>query len=201
MKKFSKKGMLLFVGAMAVCAFALPGVSSAASWAGGPHGTLDSPGVGFTSPVAGGLDSGCSGTSSFTTRVDSAQVLTITTAFFRGCTTRTGAGDDCTTTSQGTGFPWRATAVSTNNIQIHGIVVDVRFETLPNAAPCPNLNGASTLLTGTISNGVWDVARREVVFTNAEGLNAHPGNTSWTLRGTFRDTEQTLQVLDDLCGM
>jgi hypothetical protein len=31
MKKFSKKGVLLFAGAMAVCAFAMPSMASAAS--------------------------------------------------------------------------------------------------------------------------------------------------------------------------
>ena len=33
MKKFSKKGVLLFAGAMAVCAFAMPSMASASSWA------------------------------------------------------------------------------------------------------------------------------------------------------------------------
>ena len=42
MKKFSKKGVLLFAGAMAVCAFAMPSMASASSWGVvGSHHTLD----------------------------------------------------------------------------------------------------------------------------------------------------------------
>ena len=56
MKKFSKKGVLLFAGAMALCAFVMPSMASAASW--GPIGRitrLTRPTSGFTSatPAAG----------------------------------------------------------------------------------------------------------------------------------------------------
>ena len=63
MKKLSKKGILLFVGAMAVCACAMP--SMAWQQAGAPVGTehtLHSPNFGFstTVPGIGAVDSTCS---------------------------------------------------------------------------------------------------------------------------------------------
>ena len=52
MKKFSKKGVLLFAGAMAVCAFAMPAMASASSWGTvGTHHTLTSSNLGFTSSL------------------------------------------------------------------------------------------------------------------------------------------------------
>ena len=70
MKKFSKKGVLLFAGAMAVCAFVLPAVASAATWGPAPsHHVLDSPNFGFTSAGgAGAITSSCT-SSSFTANV------------------------------------------------------------------------------------------------------------------------------------
>jgi hypothetical protein len=205
MKKFSKKGLLLFVGAMAVCAFVLPAVSSAASWGVvGSHHTLTSPDIGFTSTTAGNLTGSCTN-SSFTTTVTNATVLTITTGSFAGCTSTApnigggGVGADCLTTWVPTNFPWTATAVTTNNIQFHGLRVDWRFEDMPGRpGSCIGLNGASTLLTGTVTGGVWTgngANQHEVIFTNAPGLNSHPGNTPVTWRGTLRDNEQTLTVL------
>ena len=54
MKKLSKKGVLLFAGAMAVCAFAMPAMASASSWGVvGTHHTLTSSNLGFTTDASG----------------------------------------------------------------------------------------------------------------------------------------------------
>ena len=65
MKKFSKKGVLLFVAAMALCAFAMPSAASAASWARSVSTTLDSPNVGFTgtTPTGTTITSQCTSSS------------------------------------------------------------------------------------------------------------------------------------------
>ena len=196
MKKFSKKGVLLFAAAMALCAFAMPATASAASWgAVGLETTLDSPDVGFTSTTGavGRIISSCT-SSSFTADVRSAAVLTITTGRFGGlCTANLpdAGGATCTTTAVGTRFPWTATVPTTNNVQIHGVFIDVRFEhtPAPNPQNCP-LVGADLTITGTLGSGRF--ANREIIYSNAEGLVSHSalGNgTPITARGTFSSTQ------------
>jgi hypothetical protein len=197
MKKFSKKGVLLFAGAMAVCAFVLPGVSSAASWSpANNHSTLDSSNFGFTAQTVGALISSCNN-SRLTTRVDNGDVLTITTGTFSGCTSTAPAlSNTCLTTLTATNFPWRATATSTTNVVLTGIDVDLRFEhpVPPTGATCGALNGNQTRLTGSI-NGAYNLAARTITFTNAEGLVLHPGPTPATFRGSF-STTGALTVID-----
>jgi hypothetical protein len=194
MKKFSRKGVLLFVGAMAVCAFTMPSMASAASWGViGSHHTLDGA-VGFGSPLAG-LTSSCS-SNSFTSRVDNAGNLTITTASFGGlCTTSIpAAGADCTTTARGTGFPWRVTARTTTLIDLHDVHIHWRFEDMPGrAGSCGALNNTNTTFTGTLTNGHWNPANRTITWNNAHGLHSN----TWgpvTVLGAVRDTQQTLTV-------
>lgn len=193
MKKSSRRGLLLFAGAMAVCAFVLPPVASASSWGPiGTHHTLDSPNFGYTSQIgANGVSSSCTA-SSFTARVLSAGDLSISTGTFGGLCTASGAAiGDCTITTQATGFPWRATAVSTSNIQIHGIDIDYTFENSPGGF-C-NLAGTKTTITGTLTGGRWtgNTSDPRIDFSNAEGLVTHSvlGNGNpITIRGLFTDT-------------
>jgi hypothetical protein len=196
MKKFSKKGLLLFAGAMAICAFVMPSVASAASWGTvGTEHTLDSPNVGFTSTTAlGAVVSSCT-RSSFTTDVASASRLVITNGTFGGtCTATVGASGLCNTTATGTRFPWVATAVTTSNIQIHGVHIDVKFDQSA-AGTCPAaLVGQNLTITGTLGSGAWTgnaVGQREIIYTNAEGLVSHSAlgvNQTITARGTFGAT-------------
>jgi hypothetical protein len=201
MKKFSKKGVLLFVGAMAVCAFVMPSMASAASWGViGTEHTLHSPNIGFTSTIAGvgGVTSSCSD-STFTIDVRNANALTVTSARFGGTCTATGVGiGTCTVTSTGTNNPdWTVTGPTTSNVQIHNLRVDVTFEQHP-GGDCTNVIGQRILITGTLTGGQWDAGRHEVVFNDDEGLVAHnpaTGSTNQlTVRGTLRDTAQTLTL-------
>ena len=190
MKKFSKKGVLLFASAMALCAFVMPAMASAASWSPvNSHHTLTSSGIGFTAPP--NITSNCS-SASFTTRVDSAQVLTITSGSFNGCTS-SGAGSigHCNTVSTPTRFPWRATARTTTDIQIHDVLIDITFSGANCLAP------TTFTLTGTLRDGAWTgngAAQRTVVFSNAEGLTSHLTGSGVTVRGSF--TGSSLLVLD-----
>jgi hypothetical protein len=207
MKKFSKKGVLLFAAAMALCAFVMPSMSSAASWSPvGLETTLHSPDIGFTttSPTLGSIVSSCT-RSSFTATVLNAQSLNITAATFGGhCVwvfANVGGGTSCTATTVATSLPYRATATTTSNIQIHNLRVDVLFENTPGTVGCSTagLTGASLLLTGTLGGGRWTgnaVGQRSIVYSNAEGLVSHGStgnNIPLTVRGTFAST-QALQV-------
>jgi hypothetical protein len=192
MKKFSKKGVLLFAGAMAVCAFVMPGMASAASW--GPvglHTVLDSRDIGFsaTSPTFGRITSSCT-RSSFTANVVSATNLNISTAFFGGHCTATfqDIPTTCTVTTATTNLPWRATAVTTTNIQIHGVDIDLLFEA-SSTNLCSAVNGQTGRITGTLTGGRW-TANREVDFSDAEGLTVHANGNSFpaTVRGTVGAT-------------
>jgi hypothetical protein len=201
MKKFSKKGVLLFAAAMALCAFAMPTTAGALSWTVvGSHHTLNSANVGFegNSPALGTVTSQCTA-SSFTTTVSSATDLRITAATFGGdCTAHGPVIGTCGTTATAiaASLPWTATAVGSTNVQIHGIQITVQFDAHPTGT-C-NIIGADLVITGTInSNSVWDNTGRRLTLNGAEGLTSDSaaGNFPVTATGTFIDAQQTL-ILD-----
>jgi hypothetical protein len=207
MKKFSKKGILLFAAAMALCAFAMPPMASAASFSPvGLETTMHSADVGFTStnPVLGRIQSSCT-RSSLTARVTSAALLDVTGITFGGhCTMQfldIAGAPVCTMTNAGTTLPWQATAVSSTNIQIHNIRIDQLLENTPGNANCTaaGLTGGSLLYTGTLTGGRYNNPTRTLVFSNAEGLVTHSAATGAngvpvTVRGTFTSTG-ALQVI------
>jgi hypothetical protein len=210
MKKFSKKGVLLFAAAMALCAFVLPSMASAASWtpAGGADQRLDSADLGytFTSSVFGQFVSSCT-RSSLTGQVVSGQTMNITAALFGGHCVGIfpgvgGGGATCTLTLAPTNLPWQATATTTTNIQIHNIRIDLTYEDTPGDPRCSGvgLAGRSLIITGTLRNGVWTGGNdRRIIYSNAEGLVTHSAatgenNLPITVRGTFTSTG-TLNVL------
>jgi hypothetical protein len=203
MKKFARKGILLFAAVLVVCAFATS-MASAASWAviGTTH-QLFSNNLSFTIESPLNIGSSCAN-SEFDADVASASTLEITGGRFLNCRgTNLAAG--CTVTATGTRFPWTATAPTTTNIQIHGIHVDVRFE-----QPPENPNGCSFLvvgqdvtLTGTLTGGSFDPssigANRRVTFNNASGTVAHSsalGSNGALVNGTITDTTATLNLFD-----
>jgi hypothetical protein len=194
MKKFSKRSVWLFASAMAVCAFVLPSVASAASWGpiGGTDHVLDAPNSGFLSNILGsGVTSQCT-SSSFTAVVSSPVSMQFRAGSFGGLCTASGASiGDCTMTWQPTGFPWLATAVTTSNLQIHGVRIDVTFEDMPlRPGSCTNVSGAKLTITGTVGGGNYTGPGR-LDFNNAEGMSSHSalGNDSpITWRGLFVDT-------------
>jgi hypothetical protein len=197
LKMVSKKSMLLMGAVMALCAFVLPSVASAASWAGA--GNIDSGNVGFSVAAING-GSSCAQTT-FSTTFDSAQVLTITGATFTNCRGDIGGSVGCTTTAVGTNFPWVATPTSTSNIQIHKLDIDVNFETTPGTLnECAN-NGLNIRLTGTLSGLFFTpgaAGSRRVDFGPATGLVAHipgVGSLGAAARGAGLATG-TLNVLD-----
>jgi hypothetical protein len=191
LKMISKKSLLLFGVVLALCAFVLPSVASAASWTpvGTTDGRIDSGNIGF-SVTALNAGSICP-TASFSVTVDSAAVATITGASFGpNCMGDVGGSVGCTTTATGTNFPWRATAIDTTRIEIHGLDIDVHFETTPNTLnECAN-NGLNIRLTGTVTVS-YTPAAHTLDFNGAPGLFSHfPGvpNVPTTARGSATPT-------------
>jgi hypothetical protein len=205
MKKFSKKGMPFAAAAMTLCLFAMPSSAGASSWGvvNSEH-TLDGANIGFrtTVPSIGRLFGACS-KSSFTGDVRSAGDMSITNATFGGhCVVNLPDSGDgqCTLTLTGTRFPWTATAVTTTNIQIHGVQIDERFiQNTENSCPGA-LAGQSVLITGTLRDGHWTgngTNEHEIFLDGAEGLVVHSAlgnNIPMTWYGYLADTAKTLIV-------
>jgi hypothetical protein len=197
MKKFSKKGVLLFAAAMALCAFAMPSMASASSWGvvGTAH-TLDSQDLGFIND-AQGVSSMCSRTQ-FTSNVATAAALEITAGSFSGCTLAGAATGTCTATSTATSLPWTATAVSTSNIQIHGVNINVFLENHPGSTAC-GATGITIRVSGTLSGGRWTgngAGQHSVNVVGGTGLVSASalGTSAITPTGLITDTQGTLTV-------
>ena len=175
LKMASKQSMLLLGAVMALCAFVLPSVASATSWSpvGTTDGRLDSSNLGFSIPA---INSGtaCSA-ATFSVTVDTATVATVTGVSIANCHGVVGGPVGCTMTATATNLPWRATAVDTTNIQIHGFDLDVSFETTPGTLnECAN-SSLNMRLTGTVTASFAPGAAgsRTADFTGATGLIAH----------------------------
>jgi adhesin HecA-like repeat protein len=205
MKKLSKKIALLFGAVLAVCAFAAPMASAASFFQVGTTHQLTSNDLGFSQAIGGGLTTGLScATTQFDSDVTSAAVLTITGGRLDNCR-GTGIAAGCTVTATGTKFPWTATAPTTASIQIHGIHVDVRYETAPGGAtPCNALlHNQNVTWTGTLTGGVFDPSaigtNRRITFVNASGIVSHSAlaNGAATLFSfSLRDPAGTLNIFD-----
>ncbi len=200
MKKFSKKGVLLFAAVMALCAFAMPSMASASSWGplANPEHTLDG-NLGFISDTQG-IRSDCTRVQ-VTLDVVSTAVIEITGTTFSSCTASGGSIGSCTVTSTGTNFPWTATARTTSDIQIHGVDIDVFFEQTPGGSGCL-APGVPLKITGTLSSAIWTGNVTHQIdlpsgAAGATGLVSHSilgNNVAITPTGTLRDTQQTLTV-------
>jgi hypothetical protein len=199
MKKLPKKGVLLFAAAMALCAFAMAPMAGAASWTAlGSEHTLDSPDFGFTATTAVGAVTAQCTQSSLTATVSSATNLSITAASFGGhCAAHGPAFGTCTVTELPVTFPWTATGISTSNVQIHQEHITVVFHQWTPHPTC-NVAGEVWTLVGTPNSGTsFNNTERALIFSNAEGMTAQSaalGTFAVTLRGTFRDTQQTLSL-------
>jgi hypothetical protein len=197
MKKFSKKGVLLFAAAMALCAFAMPSMASASSWGvvGSEH-TLDSGNLGFIND-ASSVTSECS-RAQFTLNVATATHLEITAASFTGCTAVGGVGT-CTATSTATSLPWTATAVTTSSVTINRVNINVFFENHPGSAACGAV-GVTLRVTGTLVGARWTgngVGQHALDVNGGTGLVSHSalGNgQALTVTGQLADTQGTLTI-------
>jgi hypothetical protein len=137
----------------------------------------------------------CSGMQLHVNVVSSA-ALAVTAASFRSCTSL-GESGHCAVTAVPTGLPWTVTGSTTSNIQIHGLRLDLRFDTLfPGGSPICFFETQAPTVTGTLSGGTWDAAEHQVTFANDSGLFVHSGAGTFvsTVSGSLRDTTQTLTL-------
>ena len=113
-KKASKRFVLVVLGVLALAAFVMPSMVSAASWetTGSSH-TLTSSDLRFINGD-GTLGSICAATTLQST-VTSTAVLSVTAGTFTNCMGTGAMGTPCTTTPVGK-FPWQATGISTTDI-------------------------------------------------------------------------------------
>ena len=202
MEKLSRKVVLLFAGVLALGAFVMPSLASASSWgAVGSHHVLTSSNIGSVlhSAAIGQITSRCTA-SSLTFRVVSGADAQITSGTFGGCTMTGVALGDCTVTTALTGLPWTATAVTTSNIQIHGVDIDLTFEQPPAGGCAASFAGQRLRITGTLTGGQWlgnGAAQHSIEFNNDDGLVWHSpalGTSPLTISGTFTDDAHSLTV-------
>lgn len=201
MKKLSKKSVTLFVGVMAVCAFALPAMASAASWTGTFPSThvLDSsnPANRVSFSVAAPVNAGSTcAIARFHVVLDSAFDGTVTAATFQNCMGAGGAVN-CTVTPVATRLPWTITNPTTTNVTIDGVHIDAFFENTPGAASACAAPGNVTL-TGNLAAGSWSNVGRELTFTSGSILSAHfaapIGTQTAVVSGTVADTQDGTMV-------
>jgi hypothetical protein len=185
MKRFSKKSVVLFAGVMAVCAFAMPAMASAATWGpvGGNDHVLTSTNLGFTTDGVTPAGSTCA-VAQFTTTVTATR-LDITSATFHRCV-GVDALATCTATPVAQRLPW--TATPTTPVVIDGVHVSVTFEHKPGVANCP-APGASATLTGNLAGGVFNDTTHTLHLLNATGTTSHFAGVSSpaTVTGTIID--------------
>jgi hypothetical protein len=85
------------------------------------------------------------------------------------------------------------TGITTSNITIDNLHVDVTFENTIGTSDCTGVNGASITLTGSLAGGQWSgnaAGQRAAVFANDEGLTSHgpTGSSTVTVSGTIKST-------------
>jgi hypothetical protein len=194
MKKFSKQRVLLCAAAMTVCALA-PSMASAASWSPiGSHNTLDAPTFRWTIDSQG-THLNC-GSSFLTTKTANAMDLEISDLDLRTCIATGPTIGTCSVSSTPTGLPWTATPTSATTVDIRNIDVDQTLLHVVSSG-C-TVNGLRIRWTGDIMQAAWDNATRELNLVSKLGLVLHSTlgqNLPLTTSATFRDTQQTLQIL------
>jgi hypothetical protein len=202
MKKLSTKGALLFASAIAVCAFALPAMASAATWHGPFPSThlLDAPGTNNpnnrlsitrdAAPPSGGW---VCGFAQFHLDILSPTDARVTNFVTNGCH-GTGLFINCTVTLKAGNLPWTVTNPSTHDIEIHDIDITEQYENTPGSASACAAPVTITT-TGTLRNGTWTNPGHELEFNNAPGLITHPAGADG-FSGTFVDTSGNLLMTD-----
>ena len=196
LKMVSTKSASVLGVVLAFCAFVLPASASAsaANWTPvGTTGRIDSGNFGF-SITALNVGWACAQTT-FHVTVDSAAVATITASSFGNCPGDVGAAVGCTLTFVGTNFPWRATALDTTQIQIHGFDVDLTFETTPGTLSECAHTGLQLRWTGTVTASFTPGAHT-FDFSGATGLAAHIPVFGVTVPGAVRGSATPTGMLN-----
>jgi hypothetical protein len=164
-----KKGVLL-ASVMAVAAFAMPAMASAANW-GIPNTNQNLSGSNFgfviTEPgVAYGFGA-CTGVGlGVHVRAPASSTLDITSATGFTCA-GFGVLANCNVTATPTALPWTASGASTTDVTLNTIKYTVVFTS--SGGSCA-FAGASFSLEGTLTGGVWNAAGHSVTYSSDPGL-------------------------------
>jgi hypothetical protein len=116
---------------------------------------------------------------------------------FSACTATGPAIGSCIAVTTATGLPWTATPTTTTNVDIRNINIDQWLVNHPGSSAC-TVSGVVLRLTGSFNDADWNNTTRELVIVSKLGLVMHSpmgNNVPVTTTGTFRDTQQTLQIL------
>lgn len=198
MRTLSQKSVLLFGVVLAMCAFVMPSMASAASWTSPGTHLLSSPNLqfkGLIGAVDQTLGAICTNTQ-FDSDVISGAQMNITGARFVNCI-GTGIAAGCTATPSGAKFNWTATPVATDNIVVEGVHVTVIYEQSPQGGCVAPALGLNLTITGTLGGGSWNSSSRELTLLNETGLvgTSGLGTIAPLVTGTIRDTAGTLNVI------
>jgi hypothetical protein len=190
MKKLSKKSVLLFAAVMALCAFAMPAMASAANWDPAGSHTITSPALSLEIPA---LNAGSSCHAAFVVDANGTSQLTVTSATFSGCVgTKDATGCDVHAT-QGSGPDWVVDGANASAIRVTNINVDYAFI---GSLTCV-VGGNTVNVAGTLTAGGFNNSTHSLCLTGSTGLQGSLGGMPLgpvTLDGCLTDTAGTLTL-------
>ncbi|HEX5922772.1 MAG TPA: hypothetical protein VFY45_03000 [Baekduia sp.] len=195
----SKRHGLFVAAVVALTAWAMAPMASAASW--GVVGTthvLDSPAFTLDTNLNGFAVAAAScAQSRLHVEVQSTAALTVTGASFNNCQA-SGYTAGCAVTADAANLPWIVTAPATTNVSVDNTQVNVTFTTTGSTF-CVFKDSPPFIMTGRLGGGTWNQAQHEITFANQTGLTSHfpvGGPFPTVVAGTLRDTSQTLSLVD-----
>ena len=185
MTKLSKKSLLLFVSALALAAFALPSMASAATFDGVGNHTLTSSNLTVTAGAPLNAGTACSSSVVELNVATGGATAAATGATLTGCT-GTGALAGMAAHVFTTDFPWTVTRAGPGAFTIHGIHLLVIYTP----------SGVAETISGTIHAVTINNATHTVTFNNAVGLTATVSGTTApvSVSGDFKDDQNSLGV-------
>jgi hypothetical protein len=166
-----KKSLVLAAAIAAMTAIAVPSMASAANW--GPlntYHTLTSPSSITFTVTNGGSSAGisCSSGPRFTAQVrtPASTLMDLTSTSTLSCTGTGATFAGCNIALGLNGLPlWSANGTNPSNVAINSVNIEATFT----GGSCP-VNGATSIVTGTLAGGVWSNLTRSLAFTSGTGL-------------------------------
>jgi hypothetical protein len=172
MKKTMTKSTMLAASIMALAAFAMPSMASAANW--GPVNTNHTlTGTFIPTWAEGGgppnTNFVCTASLGVHTRLPASSTLDITSATFPSCQGDWGQGSTCKVTAIASGLPWTATGTSTSDVRINVTDITATYSNFPNSTSCAVV-GRVRHFSGTVTGGAWSAAAHSLTYSLDPGL-------------------------------
>jgi hypothetical protein len=194
MKKTMTKSALLFASIMALAAFAMPSMASAATW--GPN-TFNHTLTGSFIPTTVLTNSNfiCNSSLVVHARVPASSTLDITSATFSSCHGNVGIGADCNVTAVASGLPWTANGTSTSDVQINITDIAATYSNDPAHPGQCTVIGRVAHLSGTLTGGAWTAANHKVTYASDPGLSSNDGFGTKVVQTTWGLTDSGVNPL------